>query len=58
MAKDFGSGQGGVEKRPSTGRDPQDQGGEPATGFIQSPKGEQTPKGPGPGVGNSRRGIK
>lgn len=32
--------------------------GTPKTGFQESPKGEQGVKGPGPGVGNSRGGIR
>lgn len=34
-----------------------DTSGTPKTGFQQSPKGDLAPKGPGPGIGNSRRGI-
>jgi hypothetical protein len=55
---DFSKNQGGVQKRPSTGRDPQNQGGEPTTGFTEAPKTQEAPKGPGPGVGNSRKGIR
>lgn len=56
MAGDFGKGQGGKQSIDSTKRSPKESG-TPKTGFQESPKGESAPKGPGPGVGNSRRGI-
>ena len=56
MAKDFSSDQGGIQSSESTIFD-EHESGEPVTGFVQSGPSELAAKGPGPGVGNSRRGI-
>ena len=58
MASAFSSKKGGVEPSAKQGRDPKDQGGEPTTGFVQSPKSDCHKGAPGPGVGNSRGGIR
>lgn len=57
MAGDFGKGQGGKQSIDSTKHQP-DEGGTPKTGFTEAPKGECCDKGPGPGFGNSRKGIR
>ena len=56
MAKDFGSGQGGVQTSTSTEFDPQSSG-TPKTGFQEAPKGACAPKGPGPGVPANKKTI-
>ena len=55
---DFSKKQGGVQPSDSRGRDPKNQGDEPTTGFVQAPKSDKGATGPGPGVGNSRKGIR
>ena len=57
MSKDFSSNQGGIQPSTATGRDPKESG-TPKTGFTEAPKGELAGKGPGPGVGNTRGGIR
>ena len=54
---DFSTSQGGVQPSTATGRDPKTSD-TPKTGFTEAPKGELAGKGPGPGVGNSRPGIR
>jgi len=58
MAKAFSGREGGIQPSTATGRDPKDQGGEPTTGFVQAPSSDLAEKGPGPGIGNSRGGIR
>lgn len=58
MATAWNKKQGGVQPSGATGRDPKNQGGEPTTGFVQAPKSEKGPSGAGPGVGNTRKGIR
>lgn len=58
MAKAFSGREGGIQPSNATGRDPKDQGGEPTTGFVQAPGSDLAAKGAGPGVGNSRKGIR
>ena len=53
---DFNTDQGGIQSSTSTVFD-EIESGEPVTGFVQSGPSELAAKGPGPGVGNSRRGI-
>ena len=55
---DFSNKQGGVEPSAKQGRDPKDQGGEPTTGFVQSPKSDCHKGAPGPGIGSTRGGIR
>ena len=54
---DFSSKQPRPDSGAKTTAKPQTSG-TPKTGFDESPKGERLAGGPGPGVGNSRRGIK
>ena len=56
MSKDFSSDQGGIQSSTSTEADPIE-AGVPTTGFAESPKGEVCAGGPGPGIGNTRKGI-
>ena len=51
-----GASQGGVQPSSATEFDAV-QAGTPTTGFTESPKAEVKTGEPGPGVGNSRRGI-
>lgn len=51
-----GASQPGVQTRPSTELDPT-QAGTPSTGFDDAPSVPLAEFGPGPGVGNSRKGI-
>lgn len=51
-----GASQGGVQSSGSTEFDPIE-AGTPKTGFTESPKAEVKMGEPGPGIGNSRRGI-
>lgn len=48
--------QGGIESSGSTEATPIE-AGVPTTGYDDAPKAECKPGAPGPGVGNSRRGI-
>lgn len=57
MSKDFSSDQGGVQTRPSTEASPIE-AGLPKTGFDEAPKAEAYYGEPGPGVGNTRPGIR
>jgi hypothetical protein len=56
MSKDFNDDQGGIQSSTSTQFAPIESG-EPTTGFVQAPASERPTGGPGPGIGNSRRGI-
>ena len=58
MAKAFSGREGGIQPSTATGRDPKDQGGAPKTGFDDAPSSDLAAKGPGPGVGNTRGGIR
>lgn len=51
-----GASQGGIQSSTSTEADPIE-AGTPTTGFTESPTAETCFGEPGPGVGNSRRGI-
>lgn len=53
---DFSKDQGGIQSSGSTVADPVE-GGTPVTGFAEAPKADCPKGGPGPGIGNSRRGI-
>lgn len=54
---DFSQKKGGVQKNDALAADPR-QSGVPATGFQEAPMDTNDDKwGPGPAVGNSRRGI-
>lgn len=57
MSRDFNDDQGGIEKAAETTFDPQE-GPTPTTGFTQAPKTKLAEFGPGPGVGNTRGGIR
>lgn len=57
MSKDFSSDQGGTQKAADTEFDKQEFG-TPTTGFTAAPKSEDRRGAPGPGVGNSRPGIR
>ena len=55
---DFSKNQGGVQPSNATGRDPK-HSDKPKTGFVEAPTGDELGKfGTGPGVGNSRKGIR
>ena len=54
---DFSKDQGGIQSSPSTEFDPAE-GGTPKTGFAESPKGDCADFGAGPGIGNTRGGIR
>lgn len=56
MSKDFSSDQGGIQSSSSIEFDKQE-GGTPTVGFSEAPKVEQPSKGPGPGIGSTRKGI-
>lgn len=56
MAKDFGSGQGGIQSSSSTEFDVVE-AGTPKTGFTEAPAGECCKPQAGPGIGNTRKGI-
>ena len=56
MAKDFSSDQGGIQSSTSTEFSPKESG-TPTTGFTEAPASERPTGGPGPGIGNTRRGI-
>lgn len=53
---DFSKDQGGIQSSDSTQASPVE-AGVPTTGFAESPKGEVCAGGPGPGIGNTRKGI-
>ena len=57
MSKDFSSNQGGIQPSTATGRDPKESG-TPKTGFTEAPKGEVKQGEAGPGIGNTRGGIR
>lgn len=54
---DFSTSKGRVDSGNGNLRSPKESG-TPKTGFQESPGGECAGKGPGPGVGNSRPGIR
>ena len=56
MSKDFNDNQGGIESSNSTIKNPVE-AGTPKSGISEAPSGELADFGPGPGVGNSRKGI-
>ncbi len=51
-----GASQGGVQPSSSTEFDAME-AGKPVTGFTEAPASERPEGGPGPGVGNTRKGI-
>jgi hypothetical protein len=53
---DFNKDQGGIQSSTSTIADPVEAGISPS-GIAEAPTAERPIGGPGPGVGNSRRGI-
>lgn len=57
MAKDFSSDQGGIQSSNSTIKDPIE-AGVSKSGIDESPKAETKYGAPGPGVGNTRGGIR
>lgn len=57
MSKDFSSDQGGIQSSDSTKADPIE-AGTPKTGFTEAPKAECCRGQAGPGVGNTRGGIR
>lgn len=56
MSKDFSSDQGGIQSSQSTVAEPIE-AGISKSGIAEAPASERPIGGPGPGVGNSRRGI-
>lgn len=54
---DFNTDQGGIQSSQSTVADPIE-AGTPKAGIVEAPAGERPIGGPGPGVGNSRPGIR
>lgn len=57
MSKDFSSDQGGIQSSDSTKAAPIE-AGTPKTGFDEAPKAECCYGTPGPGIGNTRSGIR
>ena len=53
---DFSTRKGGTQA-PGTNARTEKSSGVPKTGFSQAPKGGKGEVGPGPGIGNSRKGI-
>ena len=54
---DFSKDQGGIESSSSTIKNPVE-AGTPKSGISEAPSGELADFGPGPGVGNTRGGIR
>lgn len=57
VSKDFNDDQGGIQSSPSTIKQPAE-GGVPKTGFNEAPSSDKGDFGPGPGIGNTRGGIR
>lgn len=54
---DFSKDQGGIQSSTSTEFDPIESG-VPKSGIAEAPKGQLGETGPGPGIGNTRQGIR
>ena len=57
MSKDFNDNQGGIESGTAVEFDPIESG-VPKSGISEAPKTDVADFGPGPGIGNSRPGIR